>query len=398
MKSFLSACQQRLRQDYRFQVAALMLLVLAAVGIWYWLHKNIETTDNATIQCELVDVVSEVNGVIEKIHFTDDQFVSKNMPLVQIEARLFRAQMERAAAALNIAKANYHSAENRQKMARVEIQADLQKSGASSDAANATWQAMAASIEEAKQELLAAKVDVDFLEQNYKREKELSALKAISTKEFQQTQKLYQAKIADQAALVAKIVKLEKLRDSEQGHAFNARTSHTTMQELKDNKLESVRTEAQMAKDNIAVAQAEYDLAKLNVDRTSSHAKITGTITNRRVAPGEYIQVGQRIASIVACQDQPWINANFKETQIARMKKGQKAEFTLDSYPGMTFKGRVESISGGSGAIFSVLPPENATGNFTKVVKRMPVKILLEKPQGIELRVGASVAVRVMVD
>lgn len=398
MKQFLSASKLRLTSDYRLQVLSIIILVVAFAGIWYFLHKDIESTDNATVQCEMVDVVSEINGVIEKIDFKDDQFVNKNMPLVSIEDTLYRAQFERASAALNIAKLNYRSAEIKQNLSAVEIHADLQKSDATSDSAVAVLNSMTASIEEATQELNASSVDLDYLKQNYNREKELVALNAISAKDFQTTQKLYQTQVANHAALVAKIVKLKNLRDSERGNVFNSRKSHETLLESKDNKIESTQTDTLIAKDKIAVAQAEYNLAKINLDRTTSKATLTGTITNRRISPGEYIEVGQRIASIVACQDKPWINASFKETQIARMKSGQKSEFTIDTYPGVTFKGKVESISSGSGAIFSVLPPENATGNFTKVVKRMPVKVIWTSPVTIVLRVGSSVNIKVFVD
>ncbi len=342
--------------------------------------------------------MSEVNGVIESIQFVDDQFVRKNMPLVKIEDALFRAQFERASAALNIAKANYASASNSEKLTTIALQADVQKSGASARSADAVRDSVAASINEAKEELRASAVDIDYFKQNYEREKDLSEQKAISSRDFETTQRLYKAKVANHAALQAKLAKLEKLFEAEQGNAFNVRKTQETLDKSQAGRVENARTEAAVAKDRIAVAQADYDLAKLNLERTTSRAKLTGSITNRRISAGEYIEVGQRIASIVSCQDRPWVTANFKETQIERMRKGQKAEIAIDTYPGTTFKGTVESVSSGSGSTFSVLPPENATGNFTKVVKRMPVKILLDNVNDKVLRVGSSVDVRVFVD
>jgi membrane fusion protein (multidrug efflux system) len=162
--------------------------------------------------------------------------------------------------------------------------------------------------------------------------------------------------------------------------------------------LENIQAKANAAKAAMSVAQAEYDLARINLERTEIKAKRAGYITNRRTSSGDYVEVGQPIASIVSCQQDPWVQANFKETQITRMKEGQSVEFTIDTYPDIKFEGVVESISSGSGAIFSVLPPENASGNFTKVVKRMPVKVRVVDMQDAIFRIGASAQVTVFVD
>jgi membrane fusion protein (multidrug efflux system) len=257
---------------------------------------------------------------------------------------------------------------------------------------------MNASIDEAEQEFKSSAVDLEYFKENYAREKDLIAIKAISETEFKNTQRLYNAKLAAHSALAAKIARLKKVRDAEESEVFNAQKSFETQVISRDHRVENSQISAVVARSAVAAAEAEYKLASLNLEHTRVKAKNAGYVTNRRISAGEYIQVGQRIASITSCHARPWVNANFKETQVGRMRKGQKAEFTIDTYPGVTFEGVVESISSGSGSTFSVLPPENASGNFTKVVKRMPVKISFAPSKDLPLRVGSSVQVAVFLE
>ena len=395
---FFSTGVARVAADYRLQVLLTIGAVVVVASVWYARHRDVESTDNATVGCDVIDVVSEVKGVIETIHFKDDQYVELGAPLVGIEDAAFRAQLARAEAALNMARSSYQRARRSEELLSIELPADVEKASMSFASAAATARAGDEAIEEARQQLNESVVDVAYLKQNYERERDLNAHKAISDRDFESTRHQYEAKVAAHAALAVKVAKLERLREAEGYNAASARAAHATLLEAKDGKLAGARDEGAVARERMAVAQAELDLARLNMEHTTSRAKLAGFVTNRRVSTGEYIEVGQRIASIVACQDKPWVTANFKETQLTRMRAGQRAEFTVDTYPGVVFRGTVESISSGSGSTFSVLPPENATGNFTKVVKRMPVKIRLDGPTDRILRVGASVEVRVFVD
>jgi len=388
----------RLASDYRVQVLLLICTVLVGAAGWYIAHRNVEFTDNATVQCDVIDIVSEVKGVIHSIYFEDDQYVALGAPLVRIEDGIYKAQLARADATLSIARSSYQRAQRHEELLSIELPADVQRAAVSSDSAEATARASGQAIEEARQQLNESAVDIAYLRKNYERDRDLSAQKAISGKDFESTRHQYEAKVAAHTVLLAKVNKLERLREVERLNVSNAQARHKTLLLSKLPKLASAQDEREVEHERVAVAQAERELALLNMEHTTSRAKLAGFVTNRRVSTGEYIEVGQRIASIVACQNKPWVTANFKETQITRMRPGQRAEFTVDTYPGVVFRGTVESISSGSGSTFSVLPPENATGNFTKVVKRMPVKIRLDGPFDRILRVGASVEARVFVN
>lgn len=150
-------------------------------------------------------------------------------------------------------------------------------------------------------------------------------------------------------------------------------------------------------KANLGVMNSRLQAAKLNLDYTRITAPVSGRITRKNVEPGDYVQVGQTLFSIV--QHDVWVVANFKETQLTHMRPGQKAYIQIDAFPGRTFHGHVDSIQSGTGAAFSLLPPENATGNYVKVVQRVPVKIVFDEPPDVEamLAPGMSVVPEVQV-
>jgi membrane fusion protein (multidrug efflux system) len=144
-------------------------------------------------------------------------------------------------------------------------------------------------------------------------------------------------------------------------------------------------------------ASAKWNEATVRLEQTRIHALRSGIVTNRRISEGEYMNTGQTIASITSCEESAWVDANFKETQISRIKPGQIVQLHVDAFPDTVMRGEVESISSGSGSTFSVLPPENATGNFTKVVQRFPVRIKIVDTKNKVLRTGLSVVVSIKV-
>lgn len=254
---------------------------------------------------------------------------------------------------------------------------------------------MDSSIEEARQELIASKKDMTFLEENFNQISRLYKQQMVSETDYKNAKRQFESKQAMHSSIESKINRLTSLRDVETNNVYLANKNLEALETTKDSQLKSAKAKVDTALARVNVAQAEYDLAALNLKRTNILAKRSGFITNRRISSGDYIEIGQPIASIVSCQDNPWIQANFKETQVGKMQKGQKVEFTIDTYPEIVFEGYLESISSGSGSTFSVLPPENATGNFTKVVKRMPVKISIAEDKGAIFRIGASANVKV---
>lgn len=384
-----------LLSDHRYQVGLVIFVVVLTISSWSYATRNVESTDNATVQCDLIDVVSEVNGVIDTITFTDDQWIEKTGLAVKIEDSLFVSELKRSEAALAIEQASYIDAQNNLKTIVVELDTNIERAKSSKQSAQSIVDSMDSSIEEARQELIASKKDMTFLEENFNQISRLYKQQMVSETDYKNAKRQFESKQAMHSSIESKINRLTSLRDVETNNVYLANKNLEALETTKDSQLKSAKAKVDTALARVNVAQAEYDLAALNLERTNILAKRSGFITNRRISSGDYIEIGQPIASIVSCQDNPWIQANFKETQVGKMQKGQKVEFTIDTYPEIVFEGYLESISSGSGSTFSVLPPENATGNFTKVVKRMPVKISIAEDKGAIFRIGASANVKV---
>ncbi|HTF97382.1 MAG TPA: HlyD family secretion protein [Cellvibrio sp.] len=381
--------------DYRYKVGLVIALVVCGMGARSFATRDVQTTDNATVQCDIIDVVSEVRGVIETVKFKDDQPVGADDVVIKLESSQYAAEANKAKAALELETSNYTQASNQVSLTQIDIDKQLLSAKTEHDSAGAILTSTEASIEQAIQELESTKADLNYLKDNYENVSKLFKQQMTSRNEYTNAKRLYESKEAMRASLVSKIEQQRSLRKSQESKVEDAGKTLSALQESQQKLLENIQAKANAAKAAMSVAQAEYDLAKINLERTEIKAKRAGYISNRRTSSGDYVEIGQPIASIVSCQQEPWIQANFKETQITRMKEGQKVEFTIDTYPDVTFEGVVESISSGSGAIFSVLPPENASGNFTKVVKRMPVKIQVANTHDAIFRIGASANVTV---
>jgi membrane fusion protein, multidrug efflux system len=385
-----------LQLDYRYRVGLVIVLVVCGMGARSFANRDTQTTDNAIVQCDIIDIVAEVNGIIESVNFKDDQQVNAQDIIIKLDSRQYAAELMKAKSIFDAESSNFIQATNQVSLTKIELDKELLSAKAEHDSALAIYTSTQASIEQAVQELESTKADLLYLRENYENISKLFKQQVTSKNEYKNAKRLYDSKDAMQAALTSRIIQIKSLHKSQESKVEDAAKKLSSLQESRQKLLENIEAKASSAKATMSMAQAEYDLARINMDRTQIKAKRSGYISNRRTSSGDYVDIGQPIASVVSCQENPWIQANFKETQITHMKEGQKVEFTLDTYPDVTFQGVLESISSGSGAIFSVLPPENASGNFTKVVKRMPVKIQVIDTQNTTFRIGASATVTVI--
>jgi membrane fusion protein, multidrug efflux system len=385
-----------LQLDYRYRVGLVIVLVVCGMGARSFANRDTQTTDNAIVQCDIIDIVAEVNGIIESVNFKDDQQVNAQDIIIKLDSRQYAAELMKAKSIFDVESSNFIQATNQVSLTKIELDKELLSAKAEHDSALAIYTSTQASIEQAVQELESTKADLLYLRENYENISKLFKQQVTSKNEYKNAKRLYDSKDAMQAALTSRIIQIKSLHKSQESKVEDAAKKLSSLQESRQKLLENIEAKASSAKATMSMAQAEYDLARINMDRTQIKAKRSGYISNRRTSSGDYVDIGQPIASVVSCQENPWIQANFKETQITHMKEGQKVEFTLDTYPDVTFQGVLESISSGSGAIFSVLPPENASGNFTKVVKRMPVKIQVIDTQNTTFRIGASATVTVI--
>jgi membrane fusion protein (multidrug efflux system) len=329
-------------------IAAGMLLAggIAWYGwSWWTVGRFIESTDDAYVGGDVTTIAPKVAGFIDTVAVTDNQAVRAGDLLVKLDDRDYRAQLARAEASVAVQLATL----------------------ANLDANRRLQQAM---IEQASAEIAAT--GAELARSTY----DVDRYRTLSNDRFASLQRFQQADADHEKALAA---------DRKARAALDAA----------ERRLDVIDTQKQQTKAALDQVAAERDLARLNLGYTEIRAPIDGVVGNRSAHAGAYATVGAQLLAIVPARGL-WIDANFKESQLAHMQDGQPVEITADVLPGTTFRGRVASLAPATGAQFSVIPPENATGNFTKVVQRVPVRIMLEGDAGDlgRLRPGLSVVVR----
>ncbi|MGE5505626.1 MAG: HlyD family secretion protein [Actinomycetota bacterium] len=332
----------------------LLPLILAAVVLgggyaamrWATEWRHVEHTDDAYVDGDVTVIAPKVAGYVIEVAGGDNRMVEAGQVLVRIDPRDFQARVDEARAVVAARTAALGQIDD-----RVEVQKAVET------------QAQAA-IAAAQADLKRAKLDFD-------RSAKLVRSDFVS-------RKLYDTADADAAKAAAGVRGSGAQRDAAR-HQLAA--------------LEAERAVAQAQLDQ---AKAQQVLAETDLEATVIRAPVAGMVGNRAVRLGQYVRPGQQLLAVVPLAG-VWIDANYKETQLAAMRPGQKAEITVDAFPGVTVTGTVDSFSPASGARFSLLPPENATGNFTKVVQRVPVRITVpaDNPLAGRLRPGLSVVVKV---
>jgi membrane fusion protein (multidrug efflux system) len=319
----------------RAGVVLLVLLVLGCVsGVKWWItNKTHITTDNAFIEAHIHSVSARVPGTVTRVLAQDNQYVRKGDLLVELDPADYRVRLTNASAELD--------------MARNETSGDY------------------AGVEGARAAVGLAEARLAQAELDLRRGIALFGKEVIPREQ------------------------LDRLETARRIAASQLREAEETLRREKAN-LGLTGTGGKEAR--VAQKRAKLDEASLNLSYTQIYAPADGYITRKSVEQGNNIQAGQPLMALVTLQD-AWVTANYKESQLTHVKPGQKAEFEVDTYPGRKFRGTVESIMAGTGAAFSLLPPENATGNYVKVVQRIPVKIVIDDTSDPEhlLRVGMSV-------
>jgi membrane fusion protein, multidrug efflux system len=374
------------------------------VGLFLYYHDR-ESTDDAQVDGHITPVASKIYGRVAQVLVLDNQAVKAGQVLVKIDPRDYQAALDQAKAQLALAEADAQSAgvdvpRTRENVASGTSSADAQLLGAQASlaSAQATYQqsqtadlAFAqANIDKSKANSVLAQADLarykplldkgEISQQQYDAAKANADATASSVNADEQ--KLQQAQ---QAVGIAKAQVAAAQARVEQAKAGVAAAHADTKQ------VNMRAADAQGKAAKVQEMQAAVAAATLNLSYTEIVAPVDGVVTHKQVEPGQIVQQGQGLAVVVPLQD-VWVTANFKETQLRNMKAGQKAEIHVDTY-GKTFEGHVDSIAGATGAVLSLLPPENATGNYVKVVQRIPVKIIVDKisPDVAILRPGMNV-------
>ncbi|CCH50201.1 HlyD family secretion protein [Pseudodesulfovibrio piezophilus] len=333
------------------------LLTIAALAVGYPFYRHAmthEATDDAFVEARVVTMSPRVAGHVSEVFVADNQVVHKGDLLAQIDSRDFEVALDIASARVESAKAALTEADALASAARNIL---VQK-GAEVSTQHAELAEIQASIAEVK-----AGYDRD--ETDLVRMQTIAKAGAVSRQEFDHAR-------AQEAMTRAKLNSAHRQVDTQSAKITQARA---TVKAAED-ELKQAYAQVAIRMAELREAEAEMQRANLNLSYTHITAPSDGYITKKNIEPGAYVQVGQKLFSIV--NPSIWVVANFKETQISDMKPGQPVEIEVDAYPDLAFKGRVDSIQRGTGSRFTLLPPENATGNYIKVVQRVPVKIILD--------------------
>jgi membrane fusion protein (multidrug efflux system) len=373
------------------------VVVLLVVGFFLWRYfDSYEDTDDAQIDGHLNSISTRVSGHVLKLLVDDNEYVPAGKPLVEIDPKDYQVAVDRA-------KADYADALALAEAARVNVPITSVNTSSQTSSAQADVENANAGIAAARQQYTAANAQlVEAEANNVKAQNDLVRYKQLVDKEEISQQQYDQAVAAAKASAAS----VDAARASASAAEHQVRQAQSRLVQAQANvraaatgpqQVETIRSRAQSAQAQADQKKAALEQAELDLRYTVVVAPVNGVVTNRTVEVGQNVQVGQEMMKVINLDD-IWVTANFKETQLKRMQAGQRATIRVDTN-GKDYNGHVQSIAGASGAITSLLPPENATGNYVKVVQRIPVKITFDPGETKEhvLRPGMSVEPKVWV-
>lgn len=350
------------------KVFIIVLSLLVLVGGWFGMNKYIhglhhEETDDAQIEAHISPVIPRISGYVTEVRVKDNQKVSKGDTLVILDNRNEMIQVEQAKAAISAARANLSVAQATTAYSQVNVGS------------------FEANISTVDAQIDAAKVTLRRAQQDYERYCNLIRDHSVTQQQYDQAEAAKQS-----AERQLEVLQNQKNAAMRQAKAAASQSNATGQQ-------------VSVVNANIQQKQADLDNANLSLSYTVITAPEDGQVSKVNVQTGQFLQTGQTLFNVVS-NDAPWVVANFKETQISKMRPGQRVTLRVDAFPGHTFEAKLASFSPATGAKFSLLPPDNASGNFVKVVQRLPVKLVFTGTDPLiqDLRPGMNVDVDVHID
>jgi len=340
-------------------ILAVVVLGAAAAGLaWFHELRTTLTTDNAKVSGDLVDIGARTGGRLEKVLVKEEDYVQQGQVLAELDNDQYRAELDQARANLELAQANY-----------AKLPEDLKS--------------MQASVEKAREGLVAAQAQV----------KAAEIAREDARRILEENELLYEAGAIAKETLESSRSRYRTAEASLDAARANAVSAQAVLQDA-EAKWEGMRkTSAIICQAQLKQAQAAYNKAKLNYDHTVIKAPVNGTVLRVAAQAGETVSTGQTILTIADLKS-TWIAANIEEKKLERIRIGQKVDVKIDAYPGRLLPGKVTSIGGATQSVFSLIPTENTSGNFTKVTQRVPVKINVDH-RGILLRPGMSAVIKI---
>ena len=372
------------------------VLALIVVVAMYLYYRNRISTDDAEVDAHVTPIASKIYGNISEILVLDNQQVKAGQILVRIDPRDSQAKVDQARAELTLAESQSTGASTEVPLAQATTTSDVSAAEADAAGSQAAYQeATSSDVAYAQANVAKSQAAFDKAQADLARMKPLADKAEISQQDYDGY--VETARVAE-SQLEADKEKLAEAQNKAQvaGANLHAATAHLAEARAGSRMVAVRSSDAAAARARVAEAQANLDAAELEFSYTQIVAPVDGVVTHKSVEVGQIVEPGQGLLVIVPLND-VWVTADYKETQLADVRAGQKAEIHVDMYD-ETFTGHVDSIAGATGARLSLLPPENATGNFVKVVQRIPVKILLDPipPEKAILRPGMNVDVTIL--
>jgi membrane fusion protein (multidrug efflux system) len=372
----------------------LVLGVVVALGVvagtaWYVSHRGLENTDDAQVDGDVVAVPARLGGIVAHVRFVENQPVKAGDLLVELEDAPVKARFAEAEAGLASAIANADAMDAEVLVAEANAVGNKSVAEAGLRSASVGVTSYDDQIREGEASVKSAETNLAQATMDDERGKALFAHASIAKAEMDRLDTARTMAESNLAGARARLASVREAANQAKSKVVEA-SARVRQSNLVEPLVRQAKARADAARAQVATARAARDLAAIDLSYMKISAPSDGVVSKKTVNEGQAVSTGQPIVQIVTGRS--WVTANFKETQIGHMRQGQPVEFSVDAYPGTTFHGAVESISGATGARFTLLAPDNASGNFTKVVQRVPVRVhVADLPAGLPLRPGMSV-------
>jgi membrane fusion protein, multidrug efflux system len=374
-------------------VAAVGVSVLA--GTWWATQRGLESTDDAQVDADVVAPASRASGVVIKVTFEDNQVVKAGQVLAELDPEPARARLAQAEASLEAARANALAAEAEANLVATSAQTGHRVASASLSAASAGAVSSRDQITEARARVTAAESGASQAKLELERTARLVQGGALGQAALDQARTAHDTAAAALAQARAHLSVLQSGAAQAASHVQEA-SARAEQASKVDLVIAQAEARSRASKAKVAELEAARDLARIDLSYATIRAPEDGIVSKKGVAVGQTISAGAPIVQLVP-ERAVWVTANFKETQVGSMREGQPVAIEVDAFPGVKMHGVVQSFSAATGARFALLPPDNATGNYTKVVQRIPLRVRLEDgpARALALRPGMSASVTV---
>ncbi len=381
----------------RARIVAIGLITVAAlaVGGYRFANAGKESTDDAFVEGRVMPVAARVVGQVSKVHVVDNQAVNEGDLLVELDPADLQARADVAAADLLSAQAQHDAAQAQLALAEKNIEANLAQAQGGLGQATGSVESSKASLEQARADVAAAESRLSLAETELKRSTALVATNSVSRADLDTKQAQFDQARASLEQARARFLSTKANIDASVGGVTLAKGRYLAAQ-TGPQQLAAAQAAVGVAAARVKQAEAAKTLADLNLGYTKIRAPAKGVVARRSVEVGQLVDPARALLAIVPLDD-VWVIANFKEDQLRDMKPGAKATIEVDAFSGQKLAAHVESLAGGTGSRFALLPPDNASGNFVKVVQRLPVLLRLDAQPSVQLRPGMSAVVRVTV-